>query len=99
VPALEADHPLTAGSAPVGHDSGVDDAWLSGQQAADRWGVTYRTVYRMLQQGKLPAVKPDGRPFRLRRADVDAFIERSRVRPGQLASVVPRVTPRRTAGS
>jgi excisionase family DNA binding protein len=36
----------------------------------------------MVQQGKLPAEKPDGKPYRLRRSDVDAFIERSKVKPG-----------------
>ncbi len=63
----------------------VEDDWLSVQKAADACGVTYRTIYRMVQRGELPAEKPDGRPYRLRRADVEALIERARVRPGDLA--------------
>jgi excisionase family DNA binding protein len=62
----------------------VDNGWLSVQEAADRCGVTYRTIYRMVKRGELAAEKPDGRPYRLRRSDVDAFIERSKVKPGQL---------------
>jgi excisionase family DNA binding protein len=72
--------------------AGVDEEWLSVQQAVDACGVTYRTIYRMVRRGELVAEKPDGRPHRLRRSEVEAFIERSRVQPGQLASAPPRVT-------
>jgi excisionase family DNA binding protein len=68
----------------------VDDDWLSVQEAADRCGVTYRTIYRMVPRGELAAEKPDGHPYRLWRSEVDAFIERSRVQPGHLASAPPR---------
>jgi excisionase family DNA binding protein len=57
----------------------VDDAWLPVREAADRCGVTYRTIYRMVRSGELLARKP----YRLRRIDVDTFVERSRVRPGE----------------
>ena len=35
----------------------VDDT-LSVQQAADLCGATYRTIYRMVQRGELPAWEP-----------------------------------------
>ncbi len=79
--------------------SDVNEQWLSVQQAADLCGMAYRTLLGMVKRGELPAEKAGGKPYRLRRADVDAFIERSRVQPGQLASVVPRVPPRRKADS
>ena len=72
----------------------MEDAWLSVQEAADACGVTYRTVLRWVQGGELPAEKQDGRPYRLRRADVEAFIERSRVRPGEV-----KAAPRRSGGA
>jgi excisionase family DNA binding protein len=59
--------------------------WLSVQEAADACGVTYRTVYRMVRRGELPAEKPDRRPYRIRQADLEAFIERSQVAPGEWA--------------
>jgi excisionase family DNA binding protein len=71
----------------------VAEEWLSVQEAADLCGVTYRTVYRMLRRGELPAEKPEGRPYRLRKADVDAVLERMRVEPGQLASAPQRIAP------
>jgi excisionase family DNA binding protein len=78
----------------VRHDAGVDDGWLSVEQAADACGVAYRTVYRMVRRGELAAEKDEGRPYRIRRGDVDAFIKRARIQPGQLASAPPRISPR-----
>jgi excisionase family DNA binding protein len=36
----------------------VDDGWLSLQEVADACGATYRTVYRMVRRGELPARSP-----------------------------------------
>jgi excisionase family DNA binding protein len=78
----------------------VDDDWLSVQEAADRCGLTYRTVYRMVRRGELAAEKDEGRPYRIRRADVDAFVERSQVKPGQLSHLhPPRIPPLRRTDS
>ena len=63
----------------VRHHADVDDGWLTVQQAADACGMAYRTMLGMVSRGDLPAEKPDGTPYRLRRTDVAAFIERSRV--------------------
>jgi hypothetical protein len=51
----------------------------------------------MVRRDELPAEKPVGRTYQLRRADVEAFIERSRVQPGQLASAPLRISSRRGA--
>jgi excisionase family DNA binding protein len=64
------------------------DEWLSTQEAARRLGITTRTLYRFVDEGLLPAYRM-GRVFRLKQADVDEFIEASRVEPGTLANLYP----------
>lgn len=70
--------------------------WMSTQEAARRLGITTRTLYRFVDEGQLPAYKM-GRVFRLQQADVDAFIERSRVEPGTLEHLYPERKTARTA--
>ena len=61
------------------------DDYLSLQEVADAMGPRYRTMLAKVRRGELPAAK----------SEVDAFIERSRVKPGQLASAPLRIPPRR----
>jgi excisionase family DNA binding protein len=77
-----------------GNMAGDEIVWQSTQEAANRLGVTTRTLYRFVDEGLLPAYKM-GRVFRLRQADVDEFIERSKVAPGSLKHLYP---PRRAEG-
>ncbi len=56
--------------------------------AAKRLGIRLVTLYRIIDGGELPAYKIR-RVIRLRRADVDAYIERCRVQPGTLAHLYP----------
>jgi len=67
--------------------------WLSTQEAARRLGVTPRTLYRFIDQGDLPAYRL-GRVIRLKKADVDAFIEASRIEPGSLEHLYPDTSPK-----
>lgn len=46
---------------------------LTIREVADYLKVTERTLYRLVQEGKLPAFKV-GNSWRLRRADIDAWI-------------------------
>ena len=48
--------------------------WLSTAAAADRLGITPRTLYRFIDEGHLAAYK-FGRVIRLKQLDVDAYIE------------------------
>jgi excisionase family DNA binding protein len=73
----------------------MDDGWMTLQEAADACGLSCRTLLAMVRRGELPAEKPEGRPYRIRGADVEAFIEGSRVKRGQLASAPPRIAPER----
>ena len=57
--------------------------WLSTREAAARLGITTRTLYRMIDSGQLPAYK-FGRVIRLKEHELDAFVEASRIVPGEL---------------
>ncbi|MAW72490.1 MAG: DNA-binding protein [Acidimicrobiaceae bacterium] len=64
------------------------DLWLSSKDAAEHIGVTRRTLYRFIDEGRIPAYRL-GRVIRLKRSDVDAFIDASRVQPGTLKHLYP----------
>ena len=59
------------------------DLWLSSKDAANQMGITPRTLYRFIDEGRLPAYRL-GRVIRLKTSDVDSFIDASRVQPGTL---------------
>ena len=65
-----------------------DIQWLGTAEAARYLGITTRTLYRLIDGGELPAFK-FGRVIRLKQADVDEFIEGSRVQPGTLEHLYP----------
>lgn len=72
----------------------VDDiAWLSTAAAASRLGVTPRTLYRFIDEDALPAYR-FGRVIRLKRSDVDAYIESCRIEPGSLEHLYPEPAQR-----
>lgn len=62
--------------------------WMSTPAVAEYLGVNTRTVYRLIDEGELPAYK-FGRVIRLQEADVEAFIERCRITPGSLEHLYP----------
>ena len=64
------------------------DGWLSSKEAAQRIGVTQRTLYRFIDEDRLPAYRL-GRVIRLKVLDVEAFIEAGRIRPGTLQHLYP----------
>jgi len=70
-----------ADSSESGSSSRIE--WLSSGDAADHLGVGLRTLYKFIDDGDLPAYRM-GRVIRLKRADLDAFIESRRIRPGSL---------------
>ncbi|MFV0317946.1 MAG: helix-turn-helix domain-containing protein [Microthrixaceae bacterium] len=63
--------------------------WLNTAKAADRLGVTPRTLYRFIDEGQLPAYR-FGRVIRLKAHEVDEFIERCRIAPGTLDLTTPQ---------
>lgn len=62
--------------------------WLSSKEAARRLGITPRTLYRLIDEGQLPAYK-FGRVIRLQQAEVDEFIAQARIQPGELEHLYP----------
>ena len=57
--------------------------WLSSPQAAEKLGVSLRTLYKFINDGLLSGYR-FGRVIRVRRGDVDLFLERIRIKPGEL---------------
>ncbi len=70
--------------------------WMNTKEASERLGVTLRTLYRFINEGQLDAYK-FGRVIRLKEADVDRFIEASRIAPGTLEHLYPEPRGGRTA--
>lgn len=68
--------------------AGNDIQWMSTNDAADRLGVSLRTLYKFIDEGHLPAYK-FGRVIRLQQSEVDAFIGNSRIAPGSLEHLYP----------
>lgn len=62
--------------------------WLSTKEAAERLGITPRTLYRFIDEGSLPAYR-FGRVIRLQEAEVLAFIDTCRIQPGSLEHLYP----------
>lgn len=60
-----------------------DIEWLNTNETAKRLGITPRTLYRFIDDGKIPAYR-FGRVIRLKESEVAAFIEQSRIVPGTL---------------
>ena len=59
-------------------------------QAEKIVGIGHRVMYDLVRSGEIPTVRRSGRWW-IRRADLDAALERARVRPGQLSrGTVPR---------
>lgn len=57
--------------------------WLGTTDAAAYLGITPRTLYRLIDDDELRAYRI-GRVIRLKIADLDAFIESSRIQPGTI---------------
>ena len=68
--------------------SSVKKEWLSSNEAASQIGITQRTLYRFIDEGRLPGYRI-GRVIRLRQLDVQEFLEECIVKPGELKHLYP----------
>lgn len=64
--------------------------WIGTKDAASQLGLTIRSLYRAIDEGRLPAYKL-GRVIRLKQNEIDAFIESSRIEVGTLGHLYPEV--------
>ena len=53
------------------------EEYKSLEEVADMLGVTYQLIYRLVRSGELPAVRL-GKLYRVSRADLDQYLERSK---------------------
>ncbi len=68
--------------------TGPEWVWLGTTEAAQRLGITTRTLYRFIDQGNLEAYR-FGRVIRLKQGDVDTYIDSCRIKPGTIAHLYP----------
>ena len=73
---------------PAAASLGPANVWMSSGEAADVLGLRTRTLYRLIDEGQLPAYR-FGRVIRLKRHEVDAFVDRCRITPGSLEHLYP----------
>ena len=66
---------------------------MSSGEAADTLGLRTRTLYRLIDEGQLPAYR-FGRVIRLKFHEVEAFVERCRIAPGSLEHLYPDAADR-----
>ena len=66
--------------------------WLSTNEAAKLLGLTTSTLYRLIDDGQLPAYR-FGRVIRIKANDIDAFIASSMIKPGSLQPTARREPP------
>ncbi len=55
----------------------MDKEFFSLEEVADKLGVTYQLIYRLVRTGELPAVRL-GKLYRVSSADLDAYLANSR---------------------
>lgn len=61
----------------------MTDQLLTAAEVADQLRVSTMTVYRLIKSGELSAVRV-GRNYRVRRSDLDAYLESQVVEPGSV---------------
>lgn len=71
--------------------------WISSNEAARYLGVNLRTLYRLIDEGAIPAYR-FGRVIRLKARDLEGFIEQSRIVPSAAPTEAAR-PPRLHAAS
>lgn len=64
--------------------------WLDAEAAAEYVRLPVNTIYRMVRDGRLPALRF---PVRIERRHLESLLERCRIKPGVL-----RASPKRRSG-
>lgn len=61
----------------INKNKDIEENYFSIQDVADLLKVTYLTVYRWIQAGKLNAVRAE-KQYRISRTDLDSFLEKKK---------------------
>jgi excisionase family DNA binding protein len=56
--------------------------WMTVEQVAEWLQVSTKTIRRYIEDGSLPAVNLGGRAIRIRRQDLEVWLQNRRVEPG-----------------
>ena len=75
----------------------MDESFLTTEEVLDYLQVNLRTVYRLIKAGKFPAGRV-GRPWRVRKRDIDAWLESQRPRTARATAAAPARTSAAAAG-
>jgi DNA binding domain, excisionase family len=62
-------------------NASISCVWLTTGEAAAYLGVTAAVVRKLISQGELTAYQPGRRDLRLKRSDVESYLESVRVKP------------------
>ena len=68
-------------------DSPVNPTWLGVGDVAARLGVVSKTVYRMIDNGKLTAYRI-GRVIRVKESDLQSYEDSCEIQPGDLTHLL-----------
>ena len=68
--------------------------WMNTQEAAAHLGITVRTLYRAIDEGKLTAYRM-GRVIRIQKPDLESYLQSSRIQPGELVHLYPETVDSR----
>lgn len=60
----------------------TDKEFLSLEEVADKLGVTYQLIYKLVRSGELPAIRL-GKLYRVGVADLDEYLRRSKASAAQ----------------
>lgn len=69
----------------------IDDAFMTTEEVLAYLHVTQRTIYRLIQAGRIPAVRV-GRQWRFRKQDVDRWLESQGGRAARSAAMASSTT-------
>jgi excisionase family DNA binding protein len=73
----------------------MDETFLTTEEVLEYLQVNLRTVYRLINAGKIPAVRV-GRQWRFRKRDIDAWLDSQRARGGARAATAAAPAAART---
>lgn len=85
---------MDSNASPAADQGGSVIEWMNTQEAAAHLGITVRTLYRAIDEGKLTAYRM-GRVIRIQKPDLESYLQASRIQPGELVHLYPETVDSR----